>query len=72
MNRAPPEFGQLHLKITHQRVDVILLGQAAALLVRIEIAIRTLANAPRNMDVQRERWQDGEMRPQHCVVDQNP
>ena len=50
----------------------VLLGQAATLLVRVEIAVRTFANAPRDVDVERKRWQDGEIGAEHRAVDQYP
>ena len=65
VNRAPPKLRKLHFQVRHQRVDVLLLRQTAALFMRIEIAIRTLANAPRNVDVERERRENGEVGTEH-------
>ena len=68
MNRAAPEFGQLHFQIQHQRVDVLALRNtdgAVRTLVRIEVAIRALAHAPRDVDVERQRRQRGEVRAEH-------
>ena len=44
-----------------QTLDVALLGQVAALLVRVEIAIRAFAQAPRDVGVERERRKLGEL-----------
>jgi len=57
---AAPYQRQRGLKIGDERVDVTLLGNRLARLVRIEIAIRAFAQAPRNVDVERERRQDRE------------
>ena len=50
---------QVLIKIGQQRVDVFLFWQHRAGGVRVEIAIRTFAHTPRNVDVQRQRRQRG-------------
>ena len=54
---AAPNRRQGKLEIGDQCIDVLSFGQSFTPLVRIEIAIRTLLEAPRNMYVQRERRQ---------------
>ena len=57
---AAPHVGQGELEIAQQRIDVGVLGNLAARLVRIEVAIGTLLEAPRQVHVQRQRRQHGE------------
>jgi hypothetical protein len=59
---ASPDAGQRELEIGQQRVDVRVLRHVAARLVRIEVAIRAFAHAPRDVRVQRERRQHVEVR----------
>ncbi len=59
---AAPHERQRALEILQQRVDVLRLGDLAARLVRVEVAVRALAHAPRNVHVQRKWRQDGELR----------
>ncbi len=52
--------GQLRGEVAQQRVDVRVFRVVAGLrFVGIEVAIRALAHAPRQMDVQRKRRQRG-------------
>src|SRR5690606_36251425 len=44
-------------QVAQQRVDVVDVAQRAARLVRIEVAVRALADAPRQVHVERERRQ---------------
>ena len=60
---AIPDRRKRGFEIGQQRVDVVGLGRLAARLVRIEIAIRALPDAPRNVDVERERRRRRERRP---------
>ena len=58
MHLAAPDQRQRHFEIGAQRVEILVLRERVAFpLVRIEIAIRTLAHAPRKMHVQRQRRQ---------------
>ncbi len=54
MDPAPPDVGQRAFQVKQQRVDVGGLGDALRR-VRIEIAIRALLHAPRQVDVERQR-----------------
>jgi hypothetical protein len=56
---APHRWQQL-FQVGEQALDVLVFRQGAGALVRVEVAIRTLAHAPRDMDVKRERRQRGE------------
>lgn len=62
---ASPDERQRVLEIGAQRVQIVALGQRAAVLpfVRIEVAVRALAHAPREVHVQRERRQRREPDP---------
>jgi hypothetical protein len=55
---AAPYERQRALEVLQQRVDVLRLGNVAACLVRVEVAVRALAHAPRDVHVQRQRRQD--------------
>ena len=55
--RAPLRSAGIDRKILDQRVDVLLLRNRLGRHVRVEIAVRALAHAPRHVHVQRERWQ---------------
>ena len=58
MDRTPPDIGQRTFQIEQQRVDVG--GFRNALRgVRIEVAIRALFYAPRQVDVERQRRRHG-------------
>jgi hypothetical protein len=58
MHLPAPHERQRLFEVAAQRVEVIVLGESAALrLVRVEIAVRALAHAPREMHVERERRQ---------------
>ncbi len=57
----PPDLRQARLEIGYESVHVARLGQVAAPFVRVEIAIRALAKAPRDMRVERERRKLGEL-----------
>ena len=46
---------QILFEVARQRIDIILLRQFFRRVVRIEIAIRAFAHAPRNVDVERQR-----------------
>ncbi len=63
MDRAAPDQRQRGLEVGHQRVEVGFFGQVASppRLVRIEVAVRALAQAPRHMDVERQRRQRGQL-----------
>ena len=52
-----PDQRQCLLEVGGQRRDVALLGKLAARFMRVEVAVRTLAHAPGDMDVQRQRRQ---------------
>ena len=52
-----PDRGQQRFEVEQQLLDVCLLRQLARALVRIEVAIRALAHAPRDVHVERERRQ---------------
>jgi hypothetical protein len=60
---AAPGQRQVVVEVGQQRVDVRVERQRATALMRIEVAIRTLAHAPGQVDIQRQRWrgqrQDG-------------
>ena len=59
---AAPNQGQRALQVGHQRVDVALFGQICRRhLVRIEIAIRAFFEAPRQMHIERQGRQGGEL-----------
>ena len=60
---ASPDRGQCGLEIGDEGVDVGGLREIAFRLVRIEVAIRAFADAPRNVHVKRERRQRREPRP---------
>ncbi len=62
VHATAPDRGQRELEIREQRIDIARFGNFNAPLMRIEIAIRTLPEAPGNVDVQRERRQRREMR----------
>ena len=51
----PPYIGKRELQIGHERLDVGPFGNVALRLVGIEIAVRTLPYAPRNVNVERKR-----------------
>ena len=56
MSVAPPRVGGRELEILEQRSRYASLRQPRARhLVRVEVAVRALAHAPRQVDVQRER-----------------
>ena len=56
--KAPtPDRRQLAFEVEQQLLDVRLFRQRARALVGIEVAIRALAHAPRDVDVERERRQ---------------
>ena len=55
-----PHRGQHPFEVDEQRIDVFALRQRSAPLVRIEVAVRALAHAPRKVHVQRERRENGE------------
>jgi hypothetical protein len=57
MDPSPPHVGQRRFEIRDERVDVAIFGKVALQLMGIEVAIGTLADAPRDVDVQRQRWQ---------------
>ncbi len=57
-----PDRRQREFEVAHQRRDIARLGNVAAALVRIEIAVGAFLEAPRNVDVQRERRQRLESR----------
>ncbi len=59
---AAPDRRQRGLEIGEQRIDVRVFGNRAARLVRVEVAVRALAHAPRQVHVQRQRRQHGEAR----------
>ena len=52
-----PRRRQRALEIGDQRIHVGGVGQRLAQLVRIEVAVRALPHAPRDVDVERERGQ---------------
>ena len=56
---APNRRQQL-LQIEQKPLDVFAFGQRTGALVRVEVAVRALAHAPRNVDIERERRQCGE------------
>ena len=53
LDAATPHLRQRALEIGHERLDVALLGQDPARLVRIEVAIGALPDAPRDVNVER-------------------
>src|SRR5882672_5969902 len=53
---AVPYPGSLKLEIAIQRREIALFRHRALDGVRVEVAIRALAHAPRQVDVYRERW----------------
>jgi hypothetical protein len=55
VNDPAPHPRQVLLEIAQQCVDVFLFRNLGARLVRIEIAVRALAHAPRDMHVERQR-----------------
>ena len=55
--RPAPDLGQAELQIAQQGVDIGHLVETALGLVRVEVAIRAFAHAPREMDVERQRRQ---------------
>ena len=61
VDAATPHERQRRLEVGEQRVEIARLGNLAALLVRIEVAVRALAQAPRHVHVQRERRQRAEV-----------
>ncbi len=70
---ASPHQRQRLLEVGDQRRNILLLGKRPPPLVRIEIAIRALAHAPRDMDVESERRQRAKRdasryRPQRAAV----
>src|SRR6185503_1279193 len=62
LNLPSPDARQRELEVGEQGLDVLVLRNVAAYLVRIEIAIRALSHAPWNVHVQRERRQRREAR----------
>ena len=60
--RRPPDRRQREFEVGDQCVDVLCLRYCVAVLVRVEVAIRTLPDAPRYVDIQGQRWQRREMR----------
>ena len=52
---ALPDERQLEVEITNQRINVRGVGHGRLQLMRVEIAVRTLAHAPRHVHVQGER-----------------
>src|SRR6185437_4607321 len=57
MHAPSPDFRERRFQVRHEGLDVLALGKLAALLVRIEVAIGALAQAPRDVHVERERRQ---------------
>ena len=55
LHGAAPDQRQVEVEVGQQRIDVGGERQLAAALVRVEIAVRAFAHAPRNVDVQRQR-----------------
>ena len=60
---AAPDRRQRKLQVGQQRIDVGVLRHVAARFVRVEVAVRTLADAPWDVHVERERRQHREVRP---------
>ena len=57
----PPHRGQARLEVGDERIDVLRFGKLAALLVGVEVAIGALAQAPRDVHVERQRRKLGEL-----------
>ncbi len=55
--RPAPHLRQRQLQVSNQRCDIFPLRNLALRLVGIEVAIRALTHAPRDMDIQRQRRQ---------------
>src|SRR5690606_27101817 len=60
---APLQIGQVLLEVAQQRGDIFVLRQFTVALVRIEVAVGTLAYAPGHMDVQAQGRQRKERVP---------
>jgi hypothetical protein len=61
VHRAAPDEGQGGFEVGHQRVEVAGGGHVAARLVRVEVAVGALAQAPGDVHVQRQRRQAGQL-----------
>ena len=57
VNLATPDLRQRGFEVGDQRINIALLGDRITRLVRIEIAVRAFAHAPRDVDVEGERGQ---------------
>ena len=57
-----PDRRQCEFEIGDERVDVLRFGNRASPLVRVEVAVRTFLDAPRYVNVQRERRERRETR----------
>jgi hypothetical protein len=57
VHAASPDERQRRLEVGAQRIEVARLRHAAGRFVRVEVAVRALLQAPREMDVQRQRRQ---------------
>ena len=56
LHLAPPDPAGLVLQITEHGRDISRFGEHTLKLVRVEIAVWAFTHAPRNMDVEGERW----------------
>ncbi len=63
MHAPPPHARERRLEVGDQSVDVVVLGERVARLMRIEVAVRALADAPGQVNVEGERRQRREGEP---------
>jgi hypothetical protein len=54
---ASPDQRQRRLQVGHQRIDIRLERRLATRFMRVEVAVRAFADAPGQVDVQRQRRQ---------------
>lgn len=64
LHGAAPGQRQVEVKVRDQRIDISIELQRAALFMRVEIAVRAFAHAPRQVHVQRKRRRHQHRRPQ--------
>ena len=57
-HRPAPDQRQRRLQVGNQRIDILALGDRARRLVRVEIAVRALLDAPRDVHIERQRRRD--------------
>ena len=60
-HRPSPDQGQGGLQVGDQGVDVVAFGNRPVRFMRIEVAVRALLDAPRHMDIKRQRRGDAEL-----------